>query len=179
MTVEESSALIKWSSDQFITSYFVVYEQVEPHDNFGKAMIRNLKARGCPLLSIFAFPTLEDQKKRFVELGWDHVEVLDMDQVYSTVVVKDTEERERVNSLEFMDELEEWQLMHKHYCIAIASHHQGMATTAVPPPSNCRNDWKLSFSDLVVPVGPKKAHSPGNTAVPSGGVGSRRFLRGD
>jgi hypothetical protein len=165
MTVEESAALIKWSSQKFSISYFVLYEQVEPHDNFGKAMLANLKSRGCPLLSILEYPTLEDQKKRFQGLGWDHVEVLDMNQVFSQIVVKDPLEKKRIDSLEFMDELEEETLMHKHYCIALASHHVG-AAEIVGQPGSCRTQWQLKFEDLMVPVGTQRA-STSNAAASS------------
>lgn len=168
MTVEESAALIAWTSEKFPVSHFVLYEQVEPHDNFGKAMLDNLKQRGCPLLSIMAYPTLQDQKKRFQGLGWDYVEVQDMDYIFEHVVAKDPEERKRVFALEFMDELEEWQLMHRHYCIALASHHSlfGSAADSSAPSSSqstsCRTDWQLRFEDLVVPVGPHRETKPGH-----------------
>lgn len=38
--------------------------QINPFDAFGKTMIKNLELRGCPLLSISDYPTLNDQRKR-------------------------------------------------------------------------------------------------------------------
>jgi hypothetical protein len=157
MTVEESSALILWASANFQQSYFVLYEQVEPYDSFGKAMCENLKARNCPLLSILAFPTLKDQEKRFQSHGWDHVEVWNMNSIYTDLVIKEVEEKKRVDSLEFMDELEEWTLFNKHYCIVLASHHDLVKSQLVDlmKDESCKTAWKLHFSDLVVPVGPQ------------------------
>jgi len=161
MTVEESAALISWASEGFTTSYFVLYEQIEPNDNFGKAMIANLKARGCPLLSILAFPTLADQERRFLGLNWDYVEAWSMEDVYEKVVVKNMGERRRVDSLEFLDELEEWKLFNRHYCIVIASHTQGDSSTAQRPneasdSTTMTGDGRMRFTELSVPVGPAK-----------------------
>lgn len=178
MTVEESAALIKWSSEKFDVSYFVLYEQVEPHDNFGKAMLSNLKARGCPLLSILEYPTLGDQQRRFEGLGWDSVEVWDMNRIIGDVVVKNPQEKKRVDSLEFMDELEEETLMHKHYCIALASHHVAAAQLSE---ENCRTAWRLKFADLYVPLGPPHA-ATATSSSPSFspfGAGRSRFPNAD
>lgn len=153
MTPEESGAVISWASEKFQQSYFVLYEQVEPHDNFGKAMLENLKARQCPLLSILKYPTLADQEKRFLSLGWNYVEVWNMDSVYRGVVAREPEENRRLNALEFLDELEEWDLFNQHYFIALASHHAHFASKPNEQDSSCRTSWKMHFTDLHVPVG--------------------------
>lgn len=144
MAPEESARLIEWSQKDFVSSYFVLYEQVEPHDQFGQAMLANLKARGCPLLSILEYATVAKQEQRFLDLGWDSVQVWNMEKIYNGVVVKNREEKSRVDSLEMMDELEEEILFHRHYCICIASHAR----------NTDERPWKLSFEDIEVPLGP-------------------------
>lgn len=59
---------------------FVVYEQVNPEDAFGRQMLQNLELRGCPLLGVLR--TLQDQEKRFTDHNWDHAEAIDMDKIY-------------------------------------------------------------------------------------------------
>lgn len=51
--------------------------QRNPHDRFGKVMVKNLAERGCPLLSVFDYPSMEAQKNRFLEKGWSRCQVKD------------------------------------------------------------------------------------------------------
>lgn len=51
--------------------------QRNPHDRFGKVMVKNLAERGCPLLSVFDYPSMEAQKNRFLERGWSQCQVKD------------------------------------------------------------------------------------------------------
>lgn len=162
MAPGESARLIEWAQREFNSSYFVLYEQVEPHDQFGQAMLANLKARGCPLLSILEYSTIAAQEARFLNLGWDAVQVWSMEKVYNGVVVANREERLRVDSLEMMDELEEEILFHRHYCIAMASHIKSI-------PQNEESKWKLRFEEVIVPVGPAKS-------TVKGGVPRRRVF---
>ena len=152
MAPEESARLIEWAQKDFAASYFALYEQVEPHDQFGQAMLANLKARGCPLLSILEYPTIELQEKRFLDLGWQYVQAWNMERIYNDVVTKNKEERSRVNGLEMMDELEEETLFHRHYCICIASH-------SVHSIEKNDQSWKLRFEEVEVPLGPVKQGS--------------------
>ncbi|KAL3928342.1 MAG: hypothetical protein SGPRY_002425 [Prymnesium sp.] len=91
---------------------------VEPHDPFGQMMVRNLFERGCPLLSIHACPTVSAQKQRAEATGWSHAETMDMYSWFETVFT--SEERRRIRSLELLDELEEFQLLLRHYCVLLA-----------------------------------------------------------
>lgn len=168
MAPEESARLIGWAAqNDFVSSYFVLYEQVEPHDQFGQAMLANLKARGCPLLSILEYATVALQEKRFLDLGWDSVQVWNMEKVYNGVVVKNREEKSRVDSLEMMDELEEEILFHRHYCICLASHIR-------PIPQDDEKAWKLKFEDVTVPLGPASTKKFGG-----GPFGGARRLNAD
>lgn len=171
MTVEESARLIEWTSKDFANSYFVLYEQVEPHDNFGQAMISNLKSRGCPLLSIMEYPTIKDQENRFSSRGWEHVEVWNMEKVYKEVVSKNSKEKARVDSLEMMDELEEENLFNRHYFVALASHRNFKINSHSSEPASSESEsstWKLRFEDLEVPLGPERSSS--------GPMGRRRLV---
>lgn len=100
----------------FPESMVVVYEQVNPHDAFGKQMMLNLQARGCPLRGIM--DSLEAHKERMLSCGWQHVSSETMLTLFNTCIPR--EEVERINCIEMLDEEEEWNLLLRHYCITWA-----------------------------------------------------------
>ncbi|MCO5558662.1 hypothetical protein L7F22_012248 [Adiantum nelumboides] len=111
-----SRAVVKWAGQKFPNSIFVVYEQIHPDDGFGRQMLKNLEKRGCPLLGLHDTPTLEAKKRRFLDLGWQRAEALDMDVIYNQHI--DAKDRRRIERLELFDEFEEWHILQEHYCIS-------------------------------------------------------------
>ncbi|CAG9466985.1 unnamed protein product [Pedinophyceae sp. YPF-701] len=116
---EEGDAVARWAGS-FLAgeACCVVYEQVNPHDSFGKQMLLNLEARGCPLRGIFGTPTLAAHEERFLRGGWTKARATDMRAAY--VGCTDPADRLRAERLEIFDELEEWSLIQEHYCITVA-----------------------------------------------------------
>ena len=114
----------------------VIYEPIRPHDAFGRTMVANLTARGLHLQTLEANATLAMQKQRLRRFGFGQpthdkegsdenqaadgvaggVGAVELDFMWSSWV--DWKEKERVTELEWMDEVEEWVLLMKHYCIA-------------------------------------------------------------
>ena len=43
MKAEEGDAIIAWASSFFERAMFVLYEQINPNDTFGKMMMQNLE----------------------------------------------------------------------------------------------------------------------------------------
>ncbi|CBZ54704.1 Leucine carboxyl methyltransferase, related [Neospora caninum Liverpool] len=120
MNTSEADAVLRWAA-QAVTSApsaVAVYEQLNPTDAFGRTMVKNLQTRGCPLMTIFDYPTLESQKQRYLNLGWTASSVVDMNTIYDKFLPP--QERQRVQQLELFDELEEWRLIQAHYSIAVA-----------------------------------------------------------
>jgi [phosphatase 2A protein]-leucine-carboxy methyltransferase len=115
----------------------VIYEPIRPHDAFGRTMVANLTARGIHLQTLEANATLGMQRQRLRRVGFgsassegrEHamrgdeantndggVGAIDLDYMWSSWV--DDKEKDRVTELEWMDEVEEWILLMKHYCVA-------------------------------------------------------------
>ena len=48
MAVKDSSQLIAWAASRWERAAFVIYEQIRPHDAFGRVMMQNLKVNTGP-----------------------------------------------------------------------------------------------------------------------------------
>eukprot|EP00053_Salpingoeca_punica_P005865 m.57004 g.57004 ORF g.57004 m.57004 type:complete len:340 (+) comp13429_c0_seq2:153-1172(+) len=119
MESDATTKLLSWIASHYSQAFFLNYEQINPNDNFGKMMIKNLEARGCSLRGLAGCPDLQAQKDRYLHCGWDSADAVDMNEVYRRLPA---EERARVEKLEIFDELEEWTLINSHYCMSWAAH---------------------------------------------------------
>jgi tRNA wybutosine-synthesizing protein 4 len=121
MQAMHGDSIIEWASSAVSSapSAIVVYEQVNPTDAFGKVMVENLMQRGCPLLSIHEYPTLEAQRQRYLQRGFECCFAADMNEVYSKYL--DQQDLDRIHRLEMMDEFEEWHLIQAHYLLLVAT----------------------------------------------------------
>ena len=95
---------------------FVLYEPINPFDSFGKMMVSNLAARGIVLQTLQAYHSLEVQKNRLRKHGFIGAAAEDVDFLWENWI--SAKEKERVATLEMVDEVEEWKLLAQHYCIA-------------------------------------------------------------
>lgn len=98
-------------------SSLVLYEPILPQDAFGRTMISNLKTRNIHLHTLTAYPELGDQRARLHGYGFEAAAKAE-DTSYIWRYWISEEEKERVAGLEFLDELEELELLLRHYCIA-------------------------------------------------------------
>jgi len=95
----------------------ILYEPIRPNDPFGQTMVSNLAARGIQLQTLHKYASLEAQRSRFREQGFGNGQAAgDIEFIWKRWVSK--EEKERVAGLEMLDEMEEWELLARHYCIA-------------------------------------------------------------
>ncbi|OAG36508.1 hypothetical protein AYO21_09315 [Fonsecaea monophora] len=97
-----------------------IYEPIRPHDPFGKTMVSNLMGRGIQLQTLEKYAGLEEQRRRLRTFGYGEgsgggAQAADIDFIWQRWIT--LEEKERVEGLEWMDEVEEFVLLAKHYCI--------------------------------------------------------------
>ena len=114
---EAGQELCRWAAAAFPAGAIVIYEMTGM-DEFGRQLLANLRARGCALPGFEGCPDLLAQRERLASSGFESVTAWDMDRVYHHFL--EPEERRRVERLEFLDELEEWSLINRHYCCATA-----------------------------------------------------------
>ncbi|KAM6166782.1 leucine carboxyl methyltransferase 1 [Erethizon dorsatum] len=118
MTPEQSANLIKWAANSFETAMFINYEQVNMDDRFGQIMIENLWRRHCHLAGVETCKSLESQRERLLSNGWETASVVDMMELYSRLP---RAEVNRIESLEFLDEMELLEQLMRHYCLCWAT----------------------------------------------------------
>lgn len=80
-------------------------------------MISNLSTRNIHLPTLTAYPELGDQRARLKSYGFTTgAKAADTEWIWRKWIVE--EEKERVAGLEMLDELEELELLLRHYCVA-------------------------------------------------------------
>lgn len=98
----------------------LLYEPINPHDSFGKVMVSNLASRGIVLQTLHKYSSLEAQKERLRMLGFSGEQnAADVDFIWERWI--SDEEKGRVAALEMLDEVEEWRMLAKHYCVSWGS----------------------------------------------------------
>lgn len=119
MPLENSISLISWLNENFESLSFMNYEQCNITDRFGSIMMSSLSAQHCDLMGAAACASLETQKERFTSNGFKHIQAWTLSDIYKNLLA--SEERERIESLEFLDEGELLDQLLVHYCLVIAS----------------------------------------------------------
>lgn len=132
LSPEDADAVLQYFIDLFPPTTplaIVIYEPIRPHDAFGRTMVTNLTARGIHLQTLEKYATLKEQRDRLGRYGFGAVAgdgtgsgagigAADVDFIWRQWIAE--EEKERVEGLEWMDELEEFVLLTKHYSISWA-----------------------------------------------------------
>ena len=94
----------------------ILYEPIHPNDPFGRTMVSNLAARGIVLQTLKRYGSLEAQAARMISYGLVGTGGASVKDLWDKGV--EEKEKERVASLEMVDEVEEWELLAGHYCVA-------------------------------------------------------------
>jgi O-methyltransferase involved in polyketide biosynthesis len=112
----------------------VMYDPVSNHDRFGQVMIENMQKAGIvgrrrnnskqeegeedTLLSLEVTRTVSDQLNKLVQCGFDVAVGCDMFDAYNHGVIPMNDAR-HASRCEMLDELEEFNLLMKHYCLVV------------------------------------------------------------
>ncbi|PVV03967.1 hypothetical protein BB560_001542 [Smittium megazygosporum] len=119
MPAQYSSNVISWLQDRIENLVFICYEQINPHDRFGKMMVANLKDQGIHLKGLDEIALLQDQENRFsVSAGFNYSKALDLWSFYQSCISE--QEKAKISKLEFLDEFEELKILLQHYCFTLA-----------------------------------------------------------
>ncbi|KAJ8396314.1 hypothetical protein AAFF_G00018910 [Aldrovandia affinis] len=132
MDTHRSDSVIEWAARSFPQSLFVMYEQVRPHDPFGRVMQDHFLKLNSALNALSHYPDTAAQTQRFIDRGWESCVCLDMNQFYLGLVME--KERRRVETLEPFDEFEEWHQKCSHYFILTASKGSLTSRALISPP---------------------------------------------
>lgn len=96
----------------------ITYDAMQPSDRFGQMMVENLNSIGVQLKGISDLPTQADHEKRALSVGFARAKCWSMRQLYLTVP-RDTVMW--LNKREMIDDWDEWNLVHDHYCFLVAT----------------------------------------------------------
>jgi len=115
----EADAILTFFTSTFKASHplsIVLYEPIGSGDAFGRVMIQNLATRGIVLQTLKKYSTLSKQKERLKVLGFKGGQAAgDIDWIWESWIRQS--EKERLARLEMLDEVEEWKLLARHYCV--------------------------------------------------------------
>lgn len=120
MSNKETENLLSIFTSEFENCFCIYYDLISPNDDFGKMMIKNLKDyRGIILPAYKECPDEKAHEERMKKAGFTSINhCVDMLKYFNSFI--DTKIKNGVNHLEFVDELEEWNLLQKHSCLGIA-----------------------------------------------------------
>ena len=122
----EASQVLNFFTSQIPSIATVIYEPIKPDDAFGEMMVSNLAARGIRMPTLDIYRESEDQEQRLRSAGFDVVKHLTVDAIWEKWVA--SEEKERVDRLEGLDEVEEWKLLAGHYIVVWGSKGEGFGS---------------------------------------------------
>ncbi|KEY65545.1 hypothetical protein S7711_08226 [Stachybotrys chartarum IBT 7711] len=111
----ESSSIIEHFTSQIPNLGLVIYEPIRPDDAFGRVMVSNLAARNVHMPTLESYPNNEAQVSRLRQAGFESARCKTIKDIWSTWIMP--REKERVDALEGLDEVEEWELLASHYAI--------------------------------------------------------------
>lgn len=131
LKVEESERVLRYFASRIAAAVAtVVYEPVHLDDAFGKTMVSNLAARGIHMPGMDRYRNAKDQIQRLLDGGFGAAECKSVEAIWEAWV--DAAEKERVDQLEGLDEVEEWKLLAGHYVVVWGVKGEGLESMFRP-----------------------------------------------
>lgn len=122
LEVDVATQILKWFTDRIPSLGIVLYEPIGAYDAFGQMMVENLAARGIVMPTVQRYKTLRDQVDRLKEAGFGFggdaagkANAVTIEEVWDEWI--EAVDKERVDGLEGLDEVEEWQMLARHYAV--------------------------------------------------------------
>jgi len=112
---DHTESLFNYINSNYSSCMVLDYDPVNLGDRFGQIMIQNLRGRQCALLG--AHPTLDSKISSFRSAGFESVQSKLLLAVYNELPYT---EKCRVESLEFLDEVDLLYSLLEHYAISVA-----------------------------------------------------------
>ncbi|KAJ2989777.1 hypothetical protein NUW58_g3295 [Xylaria curta] len=118
LSVEQASKVVEYFKTRIDRLSLVIYEPIilSLDDPFGKKLRDNLKSRGIQMPTVETFKTTSEQEKRLKDAGFESCHSVSVRKIWEDWISPD--EKERVDSLEGLDELEEWNIVGDRYSIS-------------------------------------------------------------
>ena len=113
-----------------------------PDYPFARTMLKHFQSQKSPLLSVEAYPKLQDQEDRFCNLGFDTIDAQSLWETWSSPDFFSPRERIALQNKEFFDEWEGFALFAAHYFFLEASK------------SGFHDPYQLSLSPRILPSNP-------------------------
>ncbi|EFX04162.1 saga-like transcriptional regulatory complex subunit [Grosmannia clavigera kw1407] len=119
LQVPEALAVLRWFADRIPDLGVVIYEPIEPNDAFGRTMAANLSTRGLHMPTVAVYENGSAQEMRLLkQVGLDKASHASIEKIWKDWVP--SEEKDRINELNALDEEEEWQLLASHYMMYVS-----------------------------------------------------------
>jgi O-methyltransferase involved in polyketide biosynthesis len=121
LPVDTVNDLLKTFTGTLSDCHICSYEPIVLFDSFGKMMEFNLTKAGVttPTCGFLQLRTLQSYLQHMQAAGFGMATGCDMHTAFETIIP--ATDRQLANRCEFLDELEEWMLIMRHYCFVVAS----------------------------------------------------------
>ncbi|ODA77718.1 hypothetical protein RJ55_06320 [Drechmeria coniospora] len=124
LTQEDSDRVLAVFHSKIPQLAIAIYEPMPLDDAFGQVMVSNLKARRIHMPSLARYKDADGQEDRLRTAGFETVGHATIKDSWDRWI--DGDEKKRLDRLEGLDEVEEWQLLAAHYVVVWGAKGHGL-----------------------------------------------------